>query len=195
MTVTRRAAIGLAILSLGLASESAVERATRTERPPLKRSLASIPLSIGSWDGQDEPIDPEIERESQATEFLNRVYTLRTRPGVQVWLWINYSERGLNLRHSPAVCLPSGGWGLSESMSRVLSVRGPGGQPQRISLLGYEKGELVQRIGFWYDIYGEGSPGAIRPRPSDREPEQPRSHDPGLRHDGRDLLPGRRGPR
>ena len=156
MSITRRLAIGLSILSLGLASEAAVDRASRTERPLLKGSLEAIPMTIGDWQGRDEPVDPEIARESQATEYLNRVYALRTRPGVQVWLWINYSHRGLNLRHSPAVCLPSGGWEKSESMSQVLSVEGPGGEPQQISLLGYEKGELVQRIGFWYDIYGEG---------------------------------------
>ena len=156
MTTPRRLAIGLTILSLGLVSEAAVERATRTERPRLNGGLDAIPMTIGDWRGRDEPVDPEIARESQATEYLNRVYALRSRPGVQVWLWINYSLRGLNLRHSPAVCLPSGGWVESESMSRALTVRRPGGGTQEISLLGYEKGELVQRIGFWYDIYGEG---------------------------------------
>ncbi|QDV33818.1 EpsI family protein [Tautonia plasticadhaerens] len=155
-TMTRRAAIGLAILGGGLAAEAAVDRATRTERPPLGGSLAGVPMVLGDWVGKDEPVDPEIARESQATEYLNRAYSLKGRPGAQLWLWINYSDRGLNLRHSPEICLPSGGWQKAEALTKVVEVDRPGGEAQRVSLLGYEKGDMVQRIGFWYYIFGEG---------------------------------------
>ena len=113
-------------------------------------------MTLGDWVGKEEPVDEKIAIESQATEFLNRVYTLKGRPGVQVWLWMNYSDRGLNLRHSPEVCLPSGGWEKAEALTRVVEIDRPGGPPQLVSLLGYEKSELVQRIGFWYYIFGEG---------------------------------------
>jgi hypothetical protein len=156
MTTTRRAALGLAILSLGLVAEAAVERATLTDRPPLKRSLQTIPMTLGDWVGKDEPVDEKIAVESQATEYLNRVYTLRGQPGVQVWLWMNYSDRGLNLRHSPEVCLPSGGWEKVEALTKVVEIGRSGGPPQMVSLLGYGKSELVQKIGFWYYIFGEG---------------------------------------
>ncbi|RUL88153.1 EpsI family protein [Tautonia sociabilis] len=156
MTTTRRVVLGLAILGTGLAAEAAVERATRTERPPLRRDLATLPMVLGDWLGQDEPVDEDVARESQATEYLNRVYRLRDRPEIRVWLWMNYSDRGLNLRHSPAICLPSGGWTPVEALSRVVAVDLPGGSQQLVSLLGYQKGELVQRIGFWYYIFGEG---------------------------------------
>ena len=49
-------------------------------------------------------------------------------PGLSVRLWINYSLQGNNLRHTPEICLPSGGWNKIESQTRVLSVpvgRGP----------------------------------------------------------------------
>lgn len=154
--MARRAAIGLAILGGGLAAEAAVERATRTDRPPLRGSLSGVPMVLGDWVGEDEPVDPEIARESQATEYLNRAYRLEGRPGAQLWLWMNYSDRGLNLRHSPEVCLPSGGWEKAEALTKVVEVARPGGEAQPVSLLGYEKGDMVQRIGFWYYIFGEG---------------------------------------
>ena len=155
MSMTRRALLGLAILSFGLVAEAAVEQATLTERPPLRGTLASLPMVLGDWVGKEEAVDERIAEESQATEYLNRVYTLRDRPGVQVWLWMNYSIRGLNLRHSPEICLPSSGWEKAEALTRVVEIDRPGA-PQPVSLLGYEKGELVQRIGFWYYIFGEG---------------------------------------
>lgn len=158
---TRRAALALAILGGGLAAEAAVERATRIERPSLVEPLATIPMELGDWVGRDVPVDPDILRESQATECVNRVYQHRGDRQSAVSLWINYSETGQNLRHSPTKCLPSAGYEPIEAMTRALDVPGPGGAPQRISLLGYGQGgstepELVQKIGFWYYIFGEG---------------------------------------
>jgi hypothetical protein len=69
---------------------------------------------------------------------------------------MNYSRTGLNMRHSPEVCLPSGGWTKVESMTRVFNVSGPGGLPVPVTRLGYAQGELVQGVGFWYYIFGEG---------------------------------------
>ncbi|CAN5904168.1 hypothetical protein BH23PLA1_BH23PLA1_08240 [soil metagenome] len=156
---TRRAVLGLAILGLGLGAQAAVERATHTDRPPLKRPLSTLPMELGPWVGRDEPVEPRIAEESQATEYLSRVYVHSGRRHCQVWLWINYSDRGLNMRHSPAVCLPSGGWEPLESLTKVVEIprhHDPDQGALPISLLGYGKGELVQRIGFWYYIFGEG---------------------------------------
>jgi hypothetical protein len=71
-------------------------------------------------------------------------------------LWMNYSRTGLNMRHSPAVCLPSGGWTQIESATKVLEVERPGRPALGLMRLGYAQGELVQEVGFWYYIFGEG---------------------------------------
>jgi hypothetical protein len=63
---------------------------------------------------------------------------------------------GLNLRHSPKICLPSGGWTEIESESRMIPIRYGDDRSIRIMRLGYAQGELVQSIGFWYYIFGEG---------------------------------------
>jgi len=84
MKTSRRVVLGLAILSGGLAAEAAVERATRADRPPLKRSLETIPMTLGNWVGRDEPVAPAVAEASQATEFLNRVYAHRDRPNQRV---------------------------------------------------------------------------------------------------------------
>lgn len=158
MRAATRAAAALTLLAAGLGAQAGLDYATRTPRPPLNRPLASLPMTLGDWQGADEPVDPLIARESQATEFLNRIYVDPRRPGRRVWLWMNYSATGLNMRHSPEICLPSGGWTKAESMTRVISLPAvdPGGDATTVTLLGYTQGELVQRIGFWYYIFGEG---------------------------------------
>jgi exosortase len=51
MSPTGRAALGVAILTVGLAAQAALEEATQTPRPPLKQPLATLPLRLGDWDG------------------------------------------------------------------------------------------------------------------------------------------------
>ena len=157
---TRRAALALAILGGGLAAEAAVERATRIERPSLVAPLATIPMELGDWVGRDLPVDPEILRESQATEYLNRVYESRGDPADGRLALDQLLETRPNLRHSPD--LPALGR-LERSRRRTGSStsRPRAASPQRISRLGYgqggsTEGELVQKIGFWYYIFGEG---------------------------------------
>jgi exosortase len=157
LSLSIRTTVGLALLACGLAAEAGVERATETTRPMLKRPLAELPLRIGDWVGQDTPVDPEVLERAQADDILSRVYEDRTRPGRRFAVWINYSRHGLNLRHSPEVCLPGQGYSKVEALCRTVPIGSPEHAPRPITLLGYARGELVQRLGFWYYIFGEGA--------------------------------------
>lgn len=151
-----RTMISGAILATGLAAQAGLERLNQTVRPPLLRSLHSIPLVMGDWVGRDEPVDADIVDRSQTTEYLNRVYESRKQPGVRLRVWINYSSRGNNLRHTPEICLPSGGWTKIESMTRVIDVPLDSELSMEVTRLAYARGELVEHVGFWYYIFGEG---------------------------------------
>jgi hypothetical protein len=143
-------------LTSGLAAQAGLEEMTKIDRPALKGRLSSLPAVLGDWVGHDLTPDPAVLRESQADDYLNREYESQSRPGVRFRLWINYSRLGNNLRHSPEICLPSGGWSKVESDCRVVPIEQPGGRPQPITRLGYAQGELVLGVGFWYYIFGEG---------------------------------------
>jgi len=157
MSPLRRVFICSIILSCGFMAQASLEAMTRIERPPLRKKLDTLPLELGSWIGRDKPVDPAILRESQATECLSRVYESREYPGRRYELWINYSDVGDNLRHSPKICLPSGGWNEVESMTREMDISyGQSQKDLKITRLGYSQGEMVQGIGFWYYIFGEG---------------------------------------
>ena len=126
MTQMHRCLFCAGILMIGLAAQGELKRLNQTERPSLRRDLESIPLELGDWVGQKEDVAPDIVERAQTTEYLNRVYESRTQPGLRLTLWINYSEKGTNLRHTPEICLPSGGWTKIESQTKVLSVLTPG---------------------------------------------------------------------
>lgn len=156
MSPLRRVLLCGALLTSGLAAQAGLEEMTKIDRPALKGRLSSLPAVLGDWVGHDLTPDPAVLRESQADDYLNREYESQSRPGVRFRLWINYSRLGNNLRHSPEICLPSGGWSKVESDCRVVPIEQPGGRPQPITRLGYAQGELVLGVGFWYYIFGEG---------------------------------------
>ncbi len=153
-----RIACVIGILSIGAVVQTGLEAGYRTSRPLLAAPLQTIPYTLGDWVGHDEPMDPDILQKTQADDYLNRIYEDRRHPGRVFKLWMNYSTTGMNLRHSPEVCLPSGGWTKIESQTQVIPIRPePAGSPDLvITSLGYSQGEQVQGIGFWYYIFGEG---------------------------------------
>ena len=157
MTILKRCGLCAALLTLGLGARAGLERLDATERPPLRRPLASLPLELEGWVGVDVPVPQEIVERAQTTEYLNREYESRRRPGVKLTLWINYSEYGTNLRHTPEICLPSSGWNKVESQTRELQVPAAA-EDHRLTItrLGYAKDDLVKHVGFWYYIFGEG---------------------------------------
>jgi hypothetical protein len=157
MSRLRRVVICGVLLTSGLAAQAGLEELTKIDRPGLEAPLSSLPLELGDWSGQDLTPNPDVLRESQADDFVNRDYECRSRPGVHFRLWINYSRLGNNLRHSPEICLPSGGWKKVESECWTVAIDRPGRENLPITRLGYEQGELVQGIGFWYYIFGEGT--------------------------------------
>jgi hypothetical protein len=156
MTTKRRVVTCSAILLCALGAQAALEAMTAIDRPNLRKPLSTLPMTLGNWVGEDVPVDERIVREAQTDDFLNRVYEDQKNPGRKLWLWINYSKRGANMRHSPEICLPGNGWTKVEANCRVLTIEGPSGESVPVTQLGYAQGELVQSVGFWYYIFGEG---------------------------------------
>ncbi len=157
MSTSRRIWVCLIFLGLGLAARGGVERAVVKPRPLLKARLATIPKRLGEWIGDDAALDPAVAEKTQADDYLNRIYVDSRDPARRLVLWMNYSKHGLNLRHSPEVCLPSGGWTKIDVLCRPISVNVGGSRPLSVYQLGYRQGELVETIGFWYYIFGESS--------------------------------------
>ncbi len=180
------------LLVAGLAAQAGLEHLNQTDRPPLRASLASIPMELGDWVGQDERVSPDIVARAQTTEYLNRLYENRKHPGQRLTVWINYSRKGTNLRHTPEICLPSGGWTKIESQTKVLSVDFGESKSVSITRLGYSQGELVKHVGFWYYIFGEGKLENFVRQLAHHQPQQSRTNNPRVIDDRRDLLSRRR---
>jgi EpsI family protein len=86
--------------------------------PKQPSSLASMPLQIGDWKGQDVPVSQATASVLQATEVLLRDYT--SADGAYLGLFIAYfrDQKYGSQIHSPRHCVPGGGW-VVEGLERV----------------------------------------------------------------------------
>lgn len=157
MNARIRAIIGLGILVCGLTAQAALERATATERPVLEEVAEDAthdPWRLdrpGCGDGRGDPPADAGRRfpqsgiqESPASRMLVEIVDQ---------LFLDGAQPASFARSLLAV----GGLGEERVQSVVKQVARPGGNPTRIMCLGYSQGDMVQGVGFWYYIFGEGS--------------------------------------
>lgn len=76
----------------------------------LDKPLSTLPLRLGSWVGNDVPVDPAVMRVSGADDYVNRAYR-DERSGMAVNLYVGYTARPVTmLGHRPDICYPANGW-------------------------------------------------------------------------------------
>jgi len=118
------------------------------KRPDLSR----IPLVVGSWRGEEQPIGEAIDDILRADESL---YVRYVHPsGELIWLFVGYfqNQKYGSQIHSPKNCLPGGGWKiLSQKRLRLSSPdMGPGeGIPMTYLLIsnGRERDVML----YWFE--------------------------------------------
>ena len=101
-----RSAIVVGLLVGTLSARSALTApAPATSAEPLSR----FPQAIGSWAGDDVPLQREILEVAAVSDHVNRQYTSGAS---QLGLYIGYyrSQRQGEALHSPLFCLPGAGW-------------------------------------------------------------------------------------
>jgi len=109
------AAVGiwcLVLLGVGIANRWSFGVRTAAWSTPvvLERPLSSVPSRIGSWVGQDMPIEQRVLEVAGTDDHVNRRYVDRDS-GQVVDFYLAYTARPANmLGHRPRVCYPAHGW-------------------------------------------------------------------------------------
>ena len=141
-----------------LAMALAVHAAPATERVvPERMPLALFPSELGDWRaGMSQRLEPEIERVLGADDYL-LVSFANPAEAAPVDFFAAYYDRqteGSGI-HSPEVCIPSGGWEVSEWERTVLPVARIGGAvsvPANRAII--QKGLSRQLVLYWFEQRG-----------------------------------------
>jgi len=138
-----------------LAATTSLHLLSHGEPTSLEKPLREFPPVIGSWHGQDIPIDQATLKTVGVDEYLNRTYEDSDwSTSSPIFLYVGYyrtQQTGQEI-HSPKNCLPGAGW-QPESRT-VLQLRLPEGGRVPVNLYVIQKGLDRAVVIYWYQSHG-----------------------------------------
>ncbi|MCU1376830.1 MAG: hypothetical protein JWO68_4116 [Actinomycetia bacterium] len=113
-TVALWAQVGLAVALLAASAAGRAWQARRVDQ--LLRdgrvapfALVDLPMTLGSWTGRDEAMDPIIARATGSTERIQRVYQ-NAVTGQKVTVLVLFGPSTEMFIHAPEICYPAAGF-------------------------------------------------------------------------------------
>ena len=101
----------LVLLCLGGAAVASVSG--RTDAAQTRLPFAEFPSRIGAWQGRPSLLDVETERGLGLSDYLLSDYSRADGKSVNLYVAYYASQRKGESPHSPIVCIPGGGWTIT----------------------------------------------------------------------------------
>ncbi len=127
--------------------------------PPVevaREPFALFPRNIGQWSGSLETLDADTERVLGASDYVNATYAA---PGEASYVnffaaWYVKQTEGSGI-HSPAVCLPVGGWEVFSIDPTPVSIPGTVYGNFSLNRAVIQKGVTKQLVYYWFEQRGK----------------------------------------
>jgi exosortase D (VPLPA-CTERM-specific) len=149
----RMALVAGALVIAGGVLSAGLEK--REDLVPRRGELATFPLRIGDWVGDEQYIEPTLLDAVQADDTLAAAYRRSADP-IPIGMWIAYysSQRSGRAVHSPRVCLPGGGWEIQSFEERTLENITPDGRSVPVNRVIIGLGDDRQLVYYWFSQRG-----------------------------------------
>jgi len=122
----------------------------RTYSLPPRKEFSSFPMQIGNWQGRSEVLEEIYIDALKFDDYILADFKDHDRPLVNFYVAYYASQNKGSASHSPSVCIPGGGWTISE-MSRYLvkDVRFDG-NPLWVNRAIIRKEDEKQLVYYWF---------------------------------------------
>ena len=124
----------------------------REEVIPIRKSLVTFPVSIGAWQGKQENLLPNITDFLNLTDYVLNNYSSGASLPVNLYVAYYESQRKGLSPHSPRVCIPGGGWSISD-LNRV-NIDLESGKTVPVNRVIIQNGEHKQLVYYWFKQRG-----------------------------------------
>src|SRR5262245_20431618 len=151
-TIAVPAAASLGLLMLAVYPALAIP--DRVELTPPRSAFVTFPMQLGEWRGRREAIDPLYLDILQLDDYVNANYVQTGKPAVNFYTAWYASQRGSASTHSPASCLPAGGWLIKSFEQRQLDRMRPNGMPLTVNRALIQQGSNQQLVYYWFQQRG-----------------------------------------
>jgi exosortase D (VPLPA-CTERM-specific) len=139
------ALIGAAAVFSGVVNE-------RVEQPPARSAFSDFPTRLGDWHGQVQVLDPGTISYLGMTDYLLADYN-NGNALVNIYVAYYASQRKGFSPHSPLVCLPGGGWTVSNTELHEVTL-GTGTDALKVKRAVIRKGEVTELMYYWFQERG-----------------------------------------
>jgi exosortase D (VPLPA-CTERM-specific) len=142
-------AAGVALLALG--GWFTWQVAMREEILPERARFVSFPTAIGSWRGRASTMEPQTEHALGLEDYVLTDYARDDGKAVNLYVAYYASQRGGSSPHSPLVCVPGGGWQITD-LQRTDFNEGATAFP--VNRVVIERGTTKQLVYYWFEQRG-----------------------------------------
>jgi len=118
---------------------------------PDRMRFASFPSTIDDWQGHTSLLDRDTEQALGLDDYLLSDYSKPNGKPVNLYVAYYSSQRNGYSPHSPVVCIPGGGWLITDLKRTAFSGIGSELPLNRVII---EKGGIKQIVYYWFDERG-----------------------------------------
>jgi exosortase D (VPLPA-CTERM-specific) len=124
----------------------------REEVFPERESLVTFPIAFDEWRGEQEKLLPRIEDFLNVTDYALNTYTSNMKLPVNLYVAYYRSQRKGLAPHSPRVCIPGGGWSISEIRRARIDLADGNRLP--LNRVVIQNGKNKQLVYYWFKQRG-----------------------------------------
>ena len=135
------------LATMALAAATVLYLPHRSEIIPDHPAFVTFPRELGGWKGRVEPLDAVTTSTLKADETLLADYDKPDAPPVNLFVAYYASQRKGSSPHSPRVCMPGGGWEITDLHQKTVIVDGKS-MPIISSVI--ERQGVRQLVFYWY---------------------------------------------
>jgi exosortase D (VPLPA-CTERM-specific) len=123
----------------------------RTEIQPPRAVFVDFPMRLQEWEGRRSAMDAVYLNQLKLSDYLYATYQSAADSPVNVWVAYYDSQRKGDSTHSPASCLPGGGWQFQTFAPYTLGVAGGNLTVNRAVIVHGDERELMY---YWFPQRG-----------------------------------------
>lgn len=123
----------------------------RTEIQPPRGAFIDFPMQLGGWEGERSAMGAVYLDELKLSDYLYATYQHPADQPVNVWVAYYDSQRKGDSTHSPASCLPGGGWQFQTFAPYTLVLAGGYLRVNRAVIVHGDQRELMY---YWFPQRG-----------------------------------------
>jgi exosortase D (VPLPA-CTERM-specific) len=123
----------------------------RSEIIPERTRFVEFPARIGQWQGHASLLDLQTEKFLRLDDYVLSDYSRADGKVVNLYIAYYASQRKGESPHSPIVCIPGGGWAITN----LEQINYPNvGEERPLNRVIIQKGEVKELVYYWFDERG-----------------------------------------